>query len=61
MADKDKLVKVGQLDTVVDEIVNKFGETNGRLTQQAETIEDLTMRLSEAEALLSIARGEGGS
>jgi hypothetical protein len=31
MADKDKLVKVGQLDTVVDEIVNKFGETNGRL------------------------------
>jgi hypothetical protein len=33
----------------------------GRLTQQAETIEDLTMRLSEAEALLSIARGEGGS
>jgi hypothetical protein len=31
MADTDKLVKVGQLDTVVDEIVNKFGETNGRL------------------------------
>lgn len=34
---------------------------NGRLTQQAETIDDLTMRLSEAEALLNIARGEGGS
>lgn len=31
MADTDKLVKVGQLDTIVDEIVDKFGETNGRL------------------------------
>jgi hypothetical protein len=30
MADTDKLVKVGQLDTIVDEIVDKFGETNGR-------------------------------
>lgn len=33
MADTDKLVKVGQLDTIVDEIVDKFGETNGRLHQ----------------------------
>lgn len=33
MADTDKLVKVGQLDTIVDEIVDKFGETNGRLVQ----------------------------
>lgn len=33
MADTDKLVKVGQLDTIVDEIVDKFGETNGRLQQ----------------------------
>lgn len=32
MADTDKLVKVGQLDTIVDEIVDKFGETNGRLS-----------------------------
>lgn len=37
MADTDKLVKVGQLDTIVDEIVDKFGETNGRLRQQYET------------------------
>ena len=36
-------------------------ELNERLDQQTETIEDLTMRLSEAEALLNIARGEGGS
>lgn len=34
MADTDKLVKVGQLDTIVDEIVDKFGETNGRLVQE---------------------------
>lgn len=34
MADTDKLVKVGQLDTIVDEIVDKFGETNGRLRKQ---------------------------
>lgn len=61
MADTDKLVKVGQLDTIVDEIVDKFGETNGRLAQQAETIEDLTTRLSEVEEILRTARGEGGS
>lgn len=34
MAATDKLVKVGQLDTIVDEIVDKFGETNGRLPLQ---------------------------
>lgn len=61
MADTDKLVKVGQLDTIVDEIVDKFGETNGRLTQHAETIEDLTMSQSEAEELLNIARRGGDS
>ena len=61
MADTDKLVKVGQLDTIVDEIVDKFGETNDRLDEQEGKIEDLTMLPSEAEALLNIARGEGGS
>lgn len=61
MADTDKLVKVGQLDTIVDEIVDKFGETNGRLDEQTEAVNDLTMLPSEAEELLSIARGEGGS
>lgn len=42
-------------------VAAELANVNGRLTQQAETIEDLTMRLSEAEALLNIARGEGGS
>lgn len=61
MADTDKLVKVGQLDTIVDEIVDKFGETNGRLQQQEEAIDSLTISTSEAEELLNIARGKGGS
>jgi len=34
---------------------------NGRLDEQGGKIEDLTMLPSEAEALLNIARGEGGS
>ena len=41
MADTDKLVKVGQLDTIVDEIVDKFGETNGRLHQYEDAITPL--------------------
>ena len=61
MADTDKLVKVGPLDTIVDEIVDKFGETNGRLDEQGVKIDNLTMLPSEAEELLSIARGEGES
>ena len=40
MADTDKLVKVGQLDTIVDEIVDKFGETNGRLVQQQTDVQN---------------------
>lgn len=34
---------------------------NGRLREQEGAIESLTMSLSEVEALLNIARGEGGS
>ena len=34
---------------------------NGRLGQQEEAVDNLTMSISEAEALLSIARGKGGS
>ena len=61
MADTDKLVKVGQLDAVADAVIEVVSDTNGRLTQQEEAIDGLTMRLSEAEELLRIARGEGGS
>lgn len=31
MADTDKLVKVGQLDTVVDAVIEEISDTNGRL------------------------------
>lgn len=52
MADTDKLVKVGQLDTIVDEIVDKFGETNGRLGDlnllETETKTDLVSAINEA-------------
>jgi len=36
-------------------------DINGRLGQQEEAVDNLTMSISEAEALLSIARGKGGS
>lgn len=61
MADTDKLVKVGQLDAVADAVIEVVSDTNERLAPQQSTIDDLTLRLSEAEALLNIARGEGGS
>lgn len=38
-----------------------IANVNGRLREQEGAIESLTMRLSEAEALLNITRGEGGS
>ena len=57
----DRVISVPQATQIATRIKNKFDNVNGRLTQQAEIIEDLTMRLSEAEALLNIARGEGGS
>jgi len=40
---------------------SEITELNGRLDEQGAEIEDLTMLQSEAEALLNIARGEGGS
>ena len=43
------------------DVGTELTNVNGRLAQQAETIEDLTMLPSEAEKLLSIARGEGDS
>ena len=42
-------------------VTEKLAQLNGRLDEQAETIEDLATRLSEVEALLNITRGEGDS
>ena len=57
----DRVITVPQATQIAQATKGQLNSLNERLTQQAETIEDLTMRLSEAEALLNIARGEGGS
>ena len=57
----DRAISVPQATQIAQATKRQLAGLNERLAQQAETIEDLTMRLSEAEALLNIARGEGGS
>ena len=57
----DRAISVPQATQIAQATKRQLTELNGRLDQQAETIDDLTMRLSEAEELLRIARGEGGS
>jgi len=49
------------VQAAIDENAAAISNTNGRLDEQGAEIEDLTMLQSEAEALLNIARGEGGS
>ena len=51
MADTDKLVKVGQLDTIVDEIVDKFGETNGRLREQQTALSAVEEKVPVVDAV----------
>lgn len=53
MADTDKLVKVGQLDTIVDEIVDKFGETNERLDNVKEEIDNTGLTVTSIKPTLS--------
>ena len=57
----DRVISVPQETQIATRIKNKFDNVNERLAQQAETIEDLTTRLSDVEELLNITRGEGGS
>lgn len=57
----DRVISVPQATQIAQRIKNKFDTVNGRLDEQGGKIEDLTMSVSEAETLLSIARGEGGS
>jgi hypothetical protein len=49
------------VQAAIDENAVAINGVNGRLTEYAEGIDNLTMRPSEAAELLSIARGEGGS
>lgn len=57
----DRVISVPQATQIATRIKNKFDNVNGRLQQQEEAIDSLTISTSEAEELLSIARGEGGS
>jgi Skp family chaperone for outer membrane proteins len=57
----DRVISVPQATQIATKIKNKFDKVNGRLTEHAEGIDNLTMRPSEAAELLSIARGKGGS
>ena len=57
----ERAINVSQATQIARSVKGQLTELNGRLAQQAETIEDLTMLPSEAEKLLSIARGEGDS
>ena len=57
----ERAINVSQATQIARSVKGQLTEINGRLAQQAETIEDLTMLPSEAEKLLSIARGEGDS
>lgn len=69
MADTDKLVKVGQLDTIVDEIVDKFGETNGRLAPVEECFSNPNVmselsfdnRFCTTEGLVRVSSGSAAS
>jgi len=57
----DSGLSATDMQSAVDEVSDALSNTNGRLDEQGGKIEDLTMLPSEAEALLNIARGEGGS
>ena len=57
----DRVISVPQATQIATRIKNKFDNVNGRLDEQGVKIDNLTMLPSEAEELLSIARGEGGS
>ena len=50
--------KIAEMDNTITEMEDKV---NGRLTQQEENIEDITMRPSEAAELLEIATYKGES
>lgn len=56
----DRVISVPQATQIATRIKNKFDNVNGRLDEQEEAIDDITMRPSEAEALLNIARGGRG-
>jgi hypothetical protein len=57
----ERAINVSQATQIARSVKGQLTNLNGRLDEQEGAIESLTMRLSEAEALLNIARVEGGS
>ena len=57
----ERAINVSQATQIARSVKGQLTDINGRLDEQGAEIEDLTMLQSEAEALLNIARGEGGS
>jgi len=57
----ERAINVSQATQIARSVKGQLTDINGRLDEQGGKIEDLTMLPSEAEALLNIARGEGGS
>jgi len=57
----ERAINVSQATQIARSVKGQLTNINGRLDEQGAEIEDLTMLQSEAEALLNIARGEGGS
>jgi len=57
----ERAINVSQATQIARSVKGQLTNVNGRLDEQWGKIDELTMRLSEAEALLNIARGEGGS
>lgn len=60
MADTDKLVKVGQLDTVADAVVDVVTEVNERLTEQAEALGAYTETTDNAVSNSASFWSQGG-
>jgi len=57
----ERAINVSQATQIARSVKGQLTNINGRLDEQGAEIEDLTRLQSEAEALLNIARGEGGS
>jgi hypothetical protein len=56
-----KAISASAISYGESDVETALDTVNGRLTEHAEGIDNLTMRPSEAAELLSIARGKGGS
>ena len=57
----ERAINVSQATQIARSVKGQLTDINGRLHEQEEAIDGLTISTSEAEELLNIARGKGGS